>query len=371
MEIFMNNIPQTIKEKQLRQALNLPLKSFEIHAYHAYTYVSKSGKNKNGVLVVPCARAGQKFLDLYGERPTVQKWSHLTGRRIMVGGATIRFRLSNRAAPPDRHLISSLVKENETKKIAEALLGLDVQRDAKLSNKAVEKAQIVQLECGTWTTNPNYPDTPTFVSFYKKTVLAKLNVARQALQFIISDAVTQDKTEGEFIFFKATARSLVVTTEGPDMFVAMTLHYPPRIYNITEKEANHRQPGPTETKTIRERIPSWDEEHSNSAPYCFVYRLKFAQFQDVENFFRAGQSWNELAPDRFHTRTEHRLSLKQSIPKVLDRLNTKIEGFDFRVTFQLNKLVYNGILLPDLVELLLPQVQEMVDTIGDSATAGL
>lgn len=369
MEIFMTNIPQTVKEKQLRQALNVPLKSFEIHAYHVFTYQSKGANNKNGFLVVPCAESGQKFLDHYGEQSTVQRWSHLTGHRITVGGATIRFKSTNKVTPPDRHLISSLIKENEAKKTADALLRLDSQRDTKSSNEPVEKAQVVQLECGTWTTNPAYPNTPTFVSFYNKGVCAKLYVAPQALQLTIGDAANPDKIDGEFIFFRSAVRSLIVTTESPDMFVTVTLHYPPRIYNITERTSDQRLP--VEIKTVRERVPCWDEEHSNSAPYCFVYRFKFAEFKDVENFFRAGQSWDGLAPERAYSRTEHRLSLEQSIPKALNRLNSKIESFDFRVTFQLNKLVYNGILLPDLVELLLPQVQKMVDIIGASATSGL
>ncbi|KAM5482683.1 hypothetical protein McanCB56680_003643 [Microsporum canis] len=362
MEIFCRNIPEQVQEKHLRKELKPILEHFQISAFD----FQKVGK-KNGKITVADARKGQRFLDAYESRPRPTQGTSKPFRSpatLKLYGFAVHICKSHNA--PHDLLLRSLQEEEEEKRVAHFA---PAPRSITGEINRVRRFQVTMMSCGSWDYRENQP---VFIEYFRLPYTGFINLGKTAFDATFTDFRDMTKYSMEVpywniagsIYVGAYAKASVTITT----FVAPRFYISDSIEQVKVKMALLGKSGrpPPAKRRVGHLLP----EHEKTAARCFTYRFALQDPRDTGVVRNLG---NDRNIPKINTWNDLCVFPRQPYPildKELDRYLVRMP-FDYRVKFQLQKLVWNGDLSLDRASLFFPVVlrlykQHNPDTIAQA-----
>lgn len=375
MEIFIGNVTFGLQEKQLRRHLKGPLSTFGVRAFHIQI-VPKKGI---AFLTVPVAEQGQQFLQIYG-MPVQQQRNRrgpppLPRKQINIHNRTLKFNQSNKHPNAyDKSLIKSLEREQREFAVAEARMGED--------DKKKRVFNILGFEVGTWSLEEVEP-SHVFLSCYKKNHFGRFHFGKHATGMTVYIDRPGNGDNGKMKISYNSLASIVVGQEGDHPTITLTMGYAPKFYRIPPQidelilsfAGLSLDPAQKEAQMMQ-RVPHLDVvpnsfEHEMVAPFCFVYRFTLSSADDLHHIVRLGGSDGIPQMARIQTVSKNHLdSFKSEFVRMLTLISPSTSlGITYRISFQLTSLFANGILPPEKITALLPEVLALSNKIGADSTA--
>lgn len=382
----MRNIPPHANNKELKKDLERYVNVVGVFAYsvHIFGGSARGKTSAQGILTLPTIKAGQDFLDLFGDRYP----SPLTP--VIVLSRRINCRPSDK--PVDKHKVQSLFKEQE-----DMVMKRSQQRSQpEVSNRQKKIFDIDLIECGIWSTEAE--SIPVFESYYSLAVTnGTLQFKAQGAQIDFSnpqlDAFDPEtlkpllsrsgnvRVDKKISILYPTLASAITTSDHLQVGeIIFTLGRAPKMYRKIDLGSIQSSSDVAELfkqlgivkKFSHEDVPwertsSLDEEHACFAPFAFVYRFRLKDTLDVERIQRL--DGKNGIPEIVWQRTSWLFGRDQFVTS-FKVLATSMQGdFEFPVAFQLNALFANGILPPHAIVRLLPEISRLVRMFGSAATA--
>ncbi|KAI9007106.1 RNA dependent RNA polymerase-domain-containing protein [Gaertneriomyces semiglobifer] len=355
MEIFIGNVSYGLQEKQLRRALQGPLSTFGIRAFHIQII-----KKKNiAFLTVPTLEQGQQFLEYYGA-------SNVNARRqkkqIQVMNQYLRMNQSNkRPADCDKALLRSLELQQQQRDAQ--------QRTASIQTKKKRSFSISGFEVGRWSLEEIAP-AHVFLSCYTKRAAGKVHIGKHQTGMTIRFNRPEVDDEVKIRIGYASIMSIIIGHQHTQSTVSVTMRHAPKFY--------HRRSSPFDLAPLfaalglREdpmiRVSDLDPDHMVTAPVCFVYRFVLSEPEDLEVVESLAGSNGVPAMTRLQTISrDHRSLYRISYDNLLRDISTLNQHF--RIAYQLTALLANGVLHPQTIADLIPTVKEMNRTYGANQLA--
>ncbi|EFR03506.1 RNA-dependent RNA polymerase 1 [Nannizzia gypsea CBS 118893] len=351
MEIFCRNIPEQVQEKHLRKELKPILGQFQIHVFD----FQKVGR-KNGKITVADARKGQRFLDTYESRIKPMRGPPKPSRppiTLRLFGFPVQVCKSTNT--PYLQLLQSLREEEEAQLNARfapapsSIIGEFAR---------VRHFKVTMMSCGSWEYREN---RPVFVEYFRLPYGGVINLGKTAFEATFTDFHTTTKYSMEIPYWNVADDIYVGAYAKPS--VAITTGVAPRFYISDPIEQMKAQMAalfqksgrrPPSKRRVGHLLPS----HEKVSARCFTYRFALQDPRDTGVV-------RKLAHDRnvpkMSTWNDWCVSPRKAY-NILDRefeVYLRRMPFDYRVNFQLQKLVWNGDLSLNQASLLFPTVHRL------------
>ncbi|EZF76853.1 hypothetical protein H105_01863 [Trichophyton soudanense CBS 452.61] len=351
MEIFCRNLPEQVQEKHLIKELKPILEHFQIHVFD----FQKVGR-KNGRITVADARKGQHFLDTYESRMNpVRGPGRPPHPSVTLKLYGIPVYVSKSTNVPYKQLLQSLWEEEEERlnaRFAPAPRSITGQIDR------VRHFKVTMMSCGSWDYRANQP---VFVEYFRFPCPGVIHIGKTAFEALFTDIRSMVKTSMEIpywnvaddIYVGAYAKpSVTITTEVAPRFYISDPIEQMKVQMAALLQTKGRPPPP------KRRVGYITSGHENISARCFTYRFALQDPRDtgvVRNLAHDRNvpkmsTWNDMC---VYPRRPYKL-LDREFGVYLARM-----PFDYRVKFQLLKLVWNGELSLDQASLLLPAVHRL------------
>ncbi|KAF3917535.1 hypothetical protein AA313_de0200782 [Arthrobotrys entomopaga] len=357
MEFYIPDIPAAAREKQIRAAFSDAFRRYYIYHFELAYWRNKRNPNvQEARIMVHSAAVGEEILRYHGPPPprTILRGNRTIVQRVMpqrpilIAGSSVTVLKSTKGTAIPEHVISGIRAESDRKAKTFA--------ERQPANKKPYRTPIPfrAFECGVWTTDPRNTTLPTFNSFYYNHSPGKFRLTKAAIQVEISS-----EPRRYMLLLNSVVRHAMITEQNGTKYFMVSLHWCPKFY---EKSGSPpvspiRSPfGPPlqNTRSTKYRVSNLDTEHAKIAPFCFVYRFHLAEAHDALRISTIGQIPGFLDVQE---RSIFRQVASYDSQTSMAGLDFQLARLPFDVAFQLQTLVFNGILLPHRVKELLGVVR--------------
>ncbi|KAK6519090.1 hypothetical protein TWF281_003778 [Arthrobotrys megalospora] len=375
MEFYIPDIPAAASTKQINAALGEVFRRYFIYAFDLRSWRNRKGKALQEACVIIHDRAVGEEIFRKHSRPEPRSFYRGTrlvtmqgkaANPILIAGSVITIKRSNNKHDIPDHVIRALRDQNEKR-------AKDWMNRRSADQKPYRKPFPFEgFECGVWVTDPRNSKLATFSSFYYNPRPGNFRLTRQAIQVeILKHTPTQ---LGQYMLCQSSSiRSAIISQEKSGTYFIVSLNWSPKLYQRVESNSTPTSPlgfinpfAPPPPRLNKARVSSLDESHAKIVSYCFVYRFKLKEaheairlntigsipgFQDIQNL------------GVFHQHASY------DFQRSMAGLDEQLATLPFDVAFQMQTLVFNGILLPHRVKELLGVVRQAIQSSSDRAMA--
>ena len=344
----MRHIPDQVTEKQLKKSLAPFLGRLSIYTYAC----RKLGSKGNATLTIADAAKAQKLLDLYAEsRVRGQRSSDL----IRLFGKLILITRSK--YEPDEFLLKSLRQESEQ---TSAVPNIPIS-EAKTIKRAFP---ICSLSCGLW--DYIVGGEPVFVRYYYDGRTGEVVFGQSSMKISL-DALGLGFSTDEIYcdYYNITGPIYYGNLANPT--VTLSFEVGPRFHESLSAFAAQLNllglggKGPREPKKWRKCFLK--EGFDDVGAMCFTYQFTLRNPSDIHEIRHLKEERQIPKLFLWVTRTiEPRQSFSEQTR--LFMLKLRSEAMPYRIKYQLQMLVWNGILLPIKVAELFAEVHRLLKRVG-------
>jgi hypothetical protein len=348
MEVFARQLPDQLKERQLRKAFTPILTELSVN-----TYSCRILRNNCATVTIADVTKAQKLLDLYGERsfgaPPPPKALVINGKRV---------KLSKSKNTPDELELRSLRQEDLEKASKVPRVPISEPK------KTQKKFAISSLTCGVWEYSGS---EPVFVRYFQDPRRGELSLRRESINICLRSL--DDLISHDIVFdYHSLGTSIYLGNSG-NPTVTLSLEYAPRIYqqdlyqnlaymSLTKKD--HRRK--------KDRIETLGGGFGTVGAVCLTYQLTLTAYTDIWMLQNSKKERHIPALVPWPTRTtEPLLPLSDQMVSFMYWLNQ--ENVPYRIRYQLQMLVWNGILAPNKVAGLFPEMPHLLRRVGADQAA--
>ncbi|PGH03899.1 hypothetical protein AJ80_08601 [Polytolypa hystricis UAMH7299] len=343
MEIFCRNIPEQVHEKHLEKEFTPVLAAFKIYTFHC-----RRLPKRNALLTISDITKAERLLARYGQD---EKQTKKPAQLLRMFGRVIY--LSPGKNAPDEFFIRHL-NEKEEKRLTRRLPTIPAAEGAAV--KRVKSFYIMSMSCGMW----DYAGSqPLFLDCFRLGTGGNVRFGKTALRITLENRPSMFQYHLEFAYGNILsiylgAPAVVVTSDtAPRLYVEEPMN------ELTKQmEALFARNG-VYRKSPKKRVGHFGGEHEAVAGTCFTYRFLLRDPRDIarvrdlrnERYIPPMSHWSDYsrsigAPYKDYMERFDREILKQYVP--------------YRIKFQFQKLVWNGVLAPMKALHIFPYVQELV-----------
>lgn len=277
MDIFIRNVPEGAREKQLRELFSAKLKQFGCLAFE----VEKFKKGNCARLTLPSSDVATRFLALHGLPE-----QHPRGAKPVVALVLLNktLFLSRDRFTSDPLLFQCLEKEDSERRSKRSAAGKE--NAPKQAN--ITSFSVAQLDCGIWQHRGSETSGFFFQSYYRDHRHASLILGKKSLAVMLY--ASQRLPERVRIDVNYGIIEHISISSSSTATVTLTLREAPQFCRIEEEqggsEANGTDisdvmrllslaqgRGASQQRTQRLRAANLHAEHAAVAGSCFVYRL--------------------------------------------------------------------------------------------------
>jgi hypothetical protein len=390
MEILCRNIPDNLKENNIKKALALPLAGLSIYTYHCRKLHSKG----HAVITIGDKQKAQKLLNKYGQSqtPNTNNEAHNrnnnyrghsskasnasnthnpNARRHPPPAATQLYLfntpvyLSRSRHPPDEHLLQ-ILEEDERKRVIQPPNVPLSRAVGPVAPKHQKTFFIASLSCGSWDYMGN---DPLFVEYFSIKRPGKISFKKTALVITVTSSSQLEEHHVEFNY--STISGPVFTGSNTTPSLTFTAQIAPKLFHSSEMMELMET---METlwrggisgslkKKYRKRVTHLGGSHEDVAAACFTYRVVLREPQDLSRV-RALSS-DRHVPDMARW-VDHVAQPALPYYALKAGFEALLIGQDlpFRVKYQLEALVWNGYLSPAKVAELMPDICGLFRRLG-------
>lgn len=341
MEIFCRNLPEHITEKHLRKSFAEILKDVSVH-----TYECRKLTRGCATLTLCDAEKAQVLLDRFGPSQDTQR------RPLRMFGRLVY--LSRSRNSPEQFLLRSL-EEAESRRLQQG------PKPPKADTAAVrleDSFNIKSLSCGSWDCDEY---GAVFINYFHRRATGTVFFGKSSLKVSLDATTWPYLTQHvEYDYSIMTAPIYLGNSIAPTVTVSLELA--PRMFGtsiLTVLQAMNIK-GKRPSKF---RISGLDLDHSTLASTCFVYQLTLVEPADLERIqaLKRERHIPKLFPwvtPSIQPRQPYR-ELMTSFLSSLDH-----QPLPYRMKYQLQMLVWNGVLSPIKVMELFPQAHQVLQRSG-------
>ena len=344
MEVFCLNLPENVTDTHLKKFFRPVLNGLSIHTYDC----RKLNKRGLATLTISDAQKAQKVLDRYGQpegrrRPPKEQLK-LFGRAIHLQ--------KSKNNPPDKYLLRSLEEEEAAR----------IQHVPKLvpsEPKAKKSFDISSFSCGSWDYVGQYAE---FVDYFRYTRKGTMIFRKSSLNISMPAYDRYPRLDIEYDYSSMNGSIYLGKSLNPT--VTISLEVAPRLYEISPPVQEVSDPSLLATlmqsmyfsnqKPKKSRIDSLGKASDAVAATCFTYQFTLSKAADLQLILRLKErqipkvvSWaiSSIGPP---------ITYHEQLAAFLSSLAR--EQIPYRLKYQLQMLVWNGILSPEKVTRLISTV---------------
>ena len=354
MEVFCLGLPEQTSDTHLKKSFLPVLNALSIYTFHC----RKMNKGLATLTIVDAEKA-QKLLDCYG--PIQNGARRPPKQRLKLFGKPVTLTKS-RNNPPDEFLLRSLEEEEVAR----------IQRTPRLIRSMAIKVQksfaISSFSCGLWDYVGQHA---VFVDYFRYKREGTVFFGKSALKISMPAQANHPQLEIEYDYSSIHGSIYLGKSSNPT--VTISLEIAPRLYKITPLVGDMSDCAMLADlmeslkmlqtkKPLKSRIDSLGKASDAVAATCFTYQFVLSQAADLQLILSLKErqipklvSWNTstIAPQITYC---NQLALflsslaRQEIP--------------YQLKYQLQMLVWNGILSPDKVTCLISTVVHFNRRVG-------
>ncbi|KAL1863762.1 hypothetical protein Plec18170_000601 [Paecilomyces lecythidis] len=352
MEIFVHNLPDQLRSKHIENEFRPILRQFGI-----YTFACRAHSRKgHATLTIPDEEKAQTFLNRY---PSLQKGQRRhPNQTLKIMNRVVYVQKSK--FPVDKFLVAALQDEDRNRQnFAIRRHSISDQRGAPKKKRSFF---IVSLSCGVFDYSGEFP---VFVEHFSLQQHGSITFGKHTLKATIqchSHINPKDTFEEEFDYSTFATPIYLGGNMSPSM--TFSCKGAPRLY---KKQQNNladmiKLMGLSHVPRIkgaeRNRISQLGDQHSIIVSTCFTYRFFLRDASDIQQVRNLSQERHIPRMDRWHdVRVFPDMSQVERLGRFLIVLNT--EAFPFQIKYQLQMLVWNGVLPIKSVLRLFPFVTDL------------
>lgn len=343
MDVFVRNVPVNATRKQIEDFFRGPLAQCGITTFH----VEKMRAQHLATVTVLDAERGQQFLISHGG---------LTNRLFWDG----KFIQINKSKFSSDFSVRSLEHEASQKQAKASSLAVA----EKGKNERLTRYSVLGIRCGSW----DYSQSRLiFMSHYnsKQPGTVSLGLTGAVILLVGPDG-GQHRVD---ISYEQCHNIVLGSYEDPT--ITFTLRHAPKFYKISGEDIATAQlsalilgsNAPKRDAPKKTRVPSLDDSRPKVFGHCFVYRMTLASYNmlsTVKSLLGHNSKVPPVVTLACPTRQPH-----EQIERSIDRLDNTLTDVEihgnkpFKIRYQIDRLVRNGILPPTQVMDLLPKVFEI------------
>ena len=342
----MRHIPDQVTERKLKTLLAPFLERLSIYTFHCRKLSSKG----NATLTIADAAKAQKLLDLY-DGPTIGAPG--SSNQIKLFGKQIIITRSKYA--PDEFLLKSLQQEAE--------------RPPAVPRIPISKAREVQksfaissLSCGLW--DYDVRGDPVFIRYYHDTRTGTVLFGQSSIKVSLDSLGLGFSTdEVHYDYFSIEGPIYYGNYTSPT--VALSLSVAPRLYeSLFEVQlGNLTLVGRRPRGPMKSRIGCLGRGFNAVGAMCFSYQFTLSKPEEIHEIRHLKEELQIPKLFSWATRTtEPRLSFSEQTRFFMSTLLN--ESLPYRIKYQLQMLVWNGVLPPIKVTELLAEVHRLLKRVG-------
>lgn len=348
MEIFCHNIPDHVSDNRLKKCFASILKDFGVHTYHCQ-------RRRRGCATLTLMDAGkaQQVLNQYGDSFNGTRPSH---RELQLLGRSISMRQSRN--PADKILLRCL-EEDELTRLRQATTAPTSELN---TPKLPTSLQITSVSCGSW----NYSGSdPIFVDYFQDIRNGTISFRRFSIRVSLEPREISFLTH-EINFDYSTMSGSVYLGNSTPPTMTLSLDIAPRFFESSPSTL-FQTPNSKSTPS-KTRVSSLGAGHEAVVATCFAYRFTLMTPADLQ-VIHALKKKRKLPKLIWWTLPYGRPSkpLPQQMNSFLSSLNK--QPLPYRVKFQLQMLVWNGLLSPSQVANLFFQARQLLVRAGPERAA--
>ncbi|KAK2731821.1 hypothetical protein FQN55_004435 [Onygenales sp. PD_40] len=346
MEVFCRNVPVQVQDKHLKREFTPHLAKLGIHVFHC-----RKLPQRNAIITIHDASRALKLLAMYGQDQNRTKRPAVL---LKMFGSPIY--LSKGRNVPDEFLIRTLQNEEE-KRLAHAQ-GTSTTHDHGARRAVVKRPKsffISTMSCGLWEYAQN---TPVFIECFRSGSNGKIAFKKTGIQVTIETKAGGDIYHLEFSYYivesihtgTAQVPSVTITANtAPRLYVTDPVHALAQKMASTGLQKGYRGLPP------KERVSHFGGDHEELAGKCFTYRFLLLHPDDLRRVYDLS---NERHIPKIASWNDHRAKFDVPYSSITDRFMgfLKLGYVEYRIQFQLQKLVWNGEMNPEKAVKFISQV---------------
>ncbi|KAI7469590.1 RNA-directed RNA polymerase [Hortaea werneckii] len=360
MDIFVRNVPPQATSKQLERFFQAPLEECGVKVF----YVEKFEGKQFARLTTLDIAAGRVFLERFGV-PHESGLRVRAKRPLKLNGHYLQCSPSHN--PSSGFSLKAL--ELEAKQQRAGTTG--ASRDATATqNGKITRFDISDNQCGTW----DYAGTElVFISHWRGPMRGSITIGDREVAILL-EVPGLDQKRIDFNFHSCES---IVIDPGIDPSLSFTLKFAPKFYQVSsildnltvEVTALVLGPAAARAKSGKKsRILSIDNAHAKVASTCFVYRVQLTE-KSMLGQVRSLIGNNPRKPPTVTLNTAT-MSPSEKLQRSKELLDIELRDprKDFKLRFQIDRLVRNGLLSSFRVLELLPKISQLEAKHGLNAT---
>ncbi|KAI7180351.1 RNA-directed RNA polymerase [Hortaea werneckii] len=360
MDIFVRNVPPQATSKQLERFFQAPLEECGVKVF----YVEKFEGKQFARLTTLDIAAGRVFLARFGV-PHESGLRVRAKRPLKLNGHYLQCSPSHN--PSSGFSLKAL--ELEAKQQRAGTTG--ASRDATATqNGKITRFDISDNQCGTW----DYAGTElVFISHWRGPMRGSITIGDREVAILL-EVPGLDQKRIDFNFHSCES---IVIDPGIDPSLSFTLKFAPKFYQVSsildnltvEVTALVLGPAAARAKSGKKsRILSIDNAHAKVASTCFVYRVQLTE-KSMLGQVRSLIGNNPRKPPTVTLNTAT-MSPSEKLQRSKELLDIELRDprKDFKLRFQIDRLVRNGLLSSFRVLELLPKISQLEAKHGLNAT---
>jgi len=333
MDIFCRNVPDHLKSKHLEREFRPILAQLKI-----FTFACRKLSKGHALLTIPDAQKARDLLSRYPKLANGQRRD--ASQTLKIFNTPIFIEQSR--DPPDPFLLRSLKEEEErtreSRKPSTAVVGSSVP-------KKQRTFFILSLSCGVFDYSE---DIPVFVEHFDLPQPGKIVFGNRGLKVSIrSPPPSNLQYEVEFDYLNIEGSIYLGGQETPSL--TFTCHYAPRLFQQTSSFTNsiifrqHYATNGKKEEPLRKRISHLGAAHKIIVATCFTYRVVLGDATDIHQVRNLSSERHIPQLARWiDKRIPPSMPYTDELGLFLLLLNN--QKFPFQVKYQLQMLVWNGVL---------------------------
>ncbi|KAK2811756.1 hypothetical protein FQN50_001794 [Emmonsiellopsis sp. PD_5] len=330
MEVFCRNVPVQVQDKHLKREFTPHLAKFGIHVFHC-----RKLAQRNAIITIHDASRALKLLAVHGQD------QNRTKRPLKMFGSPIY--LSKGRNVPDEFLIRTLQNEEEKR------LAPSNNHDHRAHTAVAKRPKsffISTMSCGLWEYTQN---TPVFIECFRSGSNGKIAFGKTAIRVTMETKAEGNIYHLEFSYYIVES---IHTGTAKVPSITITANTAPRLYVtdpvdvLAQKLASTGLQKGYRGLPPKERVSHFGGDHEELAGKCFTYRFLLKHAEDLRRVYDLS---NERHIPNIGSWNDHRAKFDVPYSSITDRFMAflKLGYFEYRIQFQLQKLVWNGEMNPE------------------------
>jgi hypothetical protein len=354
MDIFVQDVPNHITDKELRASFVKPLGDLGILDFHCHHPRDKPF----AFITLLEPSAGQRFLSHYGV-PGYGPGGLRQNKGPLCGGRLLKCQMSN--GKPTEFAIGAL-KFEASKRMAEAVV------TAPQDPKHTRKFDVARVHCGQWDYNES--SQLTLNSLFTLTKPGKIVFGKREVILLLGEIGT-DQVRMDVSYHSCD--NIAVNEDRYSPTLAFTLRHSPKFYKVKGEDVlvagmaallmGHD--AGRQTSIEKHRVLGFDEAHCKISGACRVYQIALSTSSMVSRV-RGLLASSPKMPTHMCLTTSLQYP-KVTFDRAFNSLSTQLTDtafygkMPFQIRFQLDRIARNGYLSPLKVIEMLPNVRELFD----------